>query len=86
MDKFNELILTYCKRQKLSKRKVSQFTGFHSIVGNTFAFLALSALKVLRKNIAQKILRENFLVSSKILKNRETFLPLNFCCLWYGLP
>ena len=33
------------KRQESSKRKVLQLTGFHLIVGKTFAGLALSVLK-----------------------------------------
>ena len=35
----------YRKRQESSKRKVSWFTAFHSVVGKTFAGLALSVLK-----------------------------------------
>ena len=74
------------KRQKLSKKKVSQFTGFHSNIRKTFAGLTSSALKVLKKAIAQKIHRENFRALSKIRKNCKTFLPLNFFHLWHILP
>ena len=42
-----------------------------------------SALKVLKKAIAQKIRRENFRISSKIYENCKTFLSLNFCHLRY---
>ena len=67
----------YHKRLKLSKRKVSQFTGFHSNVGKTYADLVSSILKVLKKAIAQKIHWENFRILSKICKNLEIFLTLN---------
>ena len=40
---------------KVTKVKVSRFIGFHSSVGKTFADLASSVLKVLKKAIAQKI-------------------------------
>ena len=50
---------------RLSERKVSRFTGFHSNVGKTFAVFASSVSKVLPA-IAQSIHRENFSVLSKI--------------------
>ena len=75
-------ILTTCmyrKRQKLSERKVSWFTGFHPNVGKTFVAFISTVWK--GKSIAQLNIRwENFCGSSKIHK---TFLPLNFCCLRY---
>ena len=46
-------IVVHCKRQKLSERKVSQFTGIHPNVGKTFVVFALSAWKVLKKAIAK---------------------------------
>ena len=75
-------IRMYCKRQKLSERKVSRFTGFYSNVRKPFAGLASSVLKVLQKTIAQKIHRENFHVSLKICENK-TFLSANFYRLRY---
>ena len=77
------IVCTYRKQLKLSERKVLWFTGFRSNVGNTLVDLASSALKVLQKSIAHKIIRENFCGSSQICKNCETFLSLNFYCLRY---
>ena len=42
----------YCKRHKLNEKKILRF---NPNVGKTFAGLALSVLKVLKKAIAQKI-------------------------------
>ena len=68
----------YRKRQKLSERKVSQFTEFHSNVGKIFTGLASFVLKVLKKAIAQKIHWENlhFVENLRILRNfsRLTFV------------
>ena len=74
---------TYCKQQKLSKRKVLQFTQFHLDAGKAFTGLASSVLKVLQKAIAHKIHWENFHISSKICENRKSFLSLNFYRLRY---
>ena len=63
---------TLIKGQKLSERKVLQFTRFHSNLSR-ISFHASS-----KKAIAHKIYRENFCVLSKIHKNRKTFLPLAF--------
>ena len=67
---------TYCKRQKLSKRKNLRFTQFHLDVGKTFTDLASSVLKVLQKAIAHKIHWENFHILSKICENRIFSLTL----------
>ena len=75
-------LMQYLKQQKLSERKVSRFIGFHSSVGKTFADLASSVLKVLKKAIVKKIHPENFCVLSKICENCKTFRLLNFCRLW----
>ena len=64
----------YCKRHKLNEKKILRF---NPNVGKTFAGLALSVLKVLKKAIAQKIHQESFHILSKICKNRKTFLSLN---------
>ena len=72
-------IRTYRKRQKLSERKASRFTGFHSNVGKTFAGSVSSVLKALRKAITQKIHRENLCGLSNSMKTGETHLSLNFC-------
>ena len=66
----------YHKRQQLSERKVSRFAGFNPNVGKTFTVYTL----IVKKAIAQlKICWENFCGSSKICKNHEIFLSLNFC-------
>ena len=74
----------YCKRQKLSERKLSRFTGIHPNVGKTFMIFMWKGLK--EAIVQLNIRRENFRASPKICKNRETFLSLNFCCLWYMIP
>ena len=60
----------YRKRQESSKRKVSRFTGFHSIVEITLAGLALSVLKESR---AQMIYQETFSSYQKSAKTTEIF-------------
>ena len=71
-------INTYCKRQKLSERKILWFTGFHTNV-----VFALSVWNVLKKDIAElNIYQENFRDSSKICENRK-FSLFNFCHLPY---
>ena len=45
--------------------------------------LTSSAMKVIKKVIAQKIHQENFCISLKICENQETFLLLNFYHLRY---
>ena len=80
------LIVNYCKRERLSERKVSWFTEFHLNVGKTFASVASSVLKELKKAIAQKIHRENFCVLSKFHKNCSSFILLKFCHLRYMWP
>ena len=57
-----------------------KFHGFH--LKKTFAGIASSLLKVLKKAILLKIHWENFSVSSKIRENR-IFLQLIFCRLQY---
>ena len=63
----------------MTKVEQEKSFGFHLNVGKTFADLTSFILNVPKKAIAQKIHKENFHVSSKICKNRETFLMLNFC-------
>ena len=64
----------YCKRQKLSERKVLRFNRFHSNVGKTFVGLISSVLKVLKKAIAQKIHQENFHAFLNLRKS-QNFSP-----------
>ena len=60
--------------QKLSKRKVSRFTGFHASIEKT---LASSVWRVLKEAIAELNNHwENFCSSLKIHENCETFLSL----------
>ena len=66
---------TYHKPQKFIKRKILQFTGFHSNIGKTFAGLAPSVLK---ESLCSKDSTGKFFRS--LTKICETFLPLNFCC------
>ena len=72
-------------RQKLSKRQVLRFPGFHPNVGKTFVVFASSVLKVPKKAIAQlNIHLKNFHGSSKICENCTSFLLRSFCCLRYS--
>ena len=74
--------IVYHKRQKLSKRKVSGFTRFHTNVGKTFAVIVSTVWKVQKNAIAELSFRqENFCDSSKIRKNCKTVFSLNFCRL-----
>ena len=83
-----KLYIYYLKRQKLNERKVLQFTGFHPNVGKTFAGLASSVLKVLKKAIAIKVHHENFRVLSKIHESRmkATKLLSSLTLLFTVLP
>ena len=51
----NAILHSYRNQQQLSKKKVLQFTKFHSNVGKTLAGLALSVINALKKAIAQTI-------------------------------
>ena len=77
--------MEYGKLQRLSRTKVSQFTGFYHNVEKTF--MAFEYYYIGTQNCTYKIIsRENFHSSSgKIHENRKSFLPLNFCCLWQCL-
>ena len=67
--------LQNCKRQRLSERKVSLFTGFHPNVVKPFPVFALSAWTVLKKAIGEpNISQENFCILLKLMS-------LNSCCL-----
>ena len=68
----NILCERYCKQQKLSDRKVSQLTGFHSNVRETFVGFASVVLKILKKAIAHKMHQQNFCILSNLRK------PQNF--------
>ena len=61
-------------------KEVSRSTGFHSNIGKTFAGLAPSVLKVLKRAIAKKIYQENLCIS---LKAAKLFSRLTFVC--YGI-
>ena len=58
-------------RQKLSDRKVLQFTGFHRKLSWFCMESAIAQLKICRKN---------FRGSSKTCENHETFYHLQYAC------
>ena len=62
------------KRQKLSKKKVSQFTGSQPNAGKAFAVFTSTVWKLLKKAIAElNIRQENFQDLSKIHKKLRNF-------------
>ena len=52
----------YRKGQKLNKREVLQFIGFHPDIGKAFAIFALSVLKMIKKVISQIFIRKTFVI------------------------
>ena len=66
----------YRKLQKLSERKVSQFTGFHPNVGKTFAVFAPSVLKVLP--LLQAFVGKTFTIHQKLAKTVKLFSHVVF--------
>ena len=70
-------LVNFCKRQKLSERRVLRFTRFHQNVGKTFVVSTSTVWKVLKKVIVQlNIQQKKFCGSSKIREKHETFLLL----------
>ena len=75
--------IKYRKQQKLSKRKVLRFTGFHQNVGKTFAVYTFSCVENAEEShCSTEHLSENFCGS---LKSRNAFLSLKLNFVAYGI-
>ena len=66
----------YHKQQKLSRRKLSWFLWIFDELKKFF-------LLIDRCHVVESKIAKVFSTFSQILLNREAFLLLNFCCLWY---